>query len=84
MNTKATLYLDEKVYRALKVKAALSDQTVSETANTLISRGLAADARPAPRPNTVTLVSEGTMGYPVLTLEHWPDGYIFDRDDIYD
>jgi phosphate uptake regulator len=30
MTTKATLYIDEKLYKAFKIKAAHTDQTLSE------------------------------------------------------
>jgi hypothetical protein len=85
MNTKATLYLDAGLYRALKVQAALSDRTVSETANALLSRGLAADRTRAKPSRKVELRSEGKMGYPVLVgLKPWPKGYVFDRGELYD
>ncbi len=84
MTTKATLYLDPKVYRALKVKAALSDKTVSETANTLIEQGLASPANRSGAASKVELRSEGKMGFPVLTLGDWPEDYVFDRASLYD
>lgn len=84
MTTKATLYLDSQVYRALKVKAALSDQTVSETANALISHGLGAGARQGTVAAKTELRSEGKLGFPVLSLAAWPTGYVFDREDLYD
>jgi hypothetical protein len=83
MNTKATLYLDTKIFRALKVKAALSDQTVSETANTLLRQGLGEDGVRAAPPAKVELRLEGKMGFPVLTLD-WPKNYVFHREDLYD
>lgn len=86
MNTKATLYLDADVYRALKVKAALSDRTVSETANALLSRGL--DEKPAesaaPPKRKVEIRYEGKMKFPVLYGLEWPEGYVFDRSELYD
>ena len=33
MNTRATVYLNAKVYRAIKVKAAQSDRTISDLVN---------------------------------------------------
>jgi len=85
MNTKATLYLDAGVYRALKVKAALSDRTVSETANALLSQGMAEKPmEPAPPKGKVELRFEGKMGFPVLHGLEWPEGYVFDRSELYD
>jgi hypothetical protein len=83
MSTKATLYLDEKVFRALKVRAALSDHTVSETANAMIRQALAGPGR-ASGTAKVGLGSEGSQGFPVLNLEGWPDGYVFERESVYD
>ena len=84
MTTKATLYLDPNVFRALKVKAALTDKTVSETANALISQGLAAAAGQKAEAHKVQLTFEGKMGFPVLNLTGWPKGYVFDREELYD
>ncbi|HTB23589.1 MAG TPA: hypothetical protein VK914_12905 [bacterium] len=84
MNTKATLYLDAQVYRALKVKAALSDQTVSETANALISHGLLDGVESGYGSVKTELRLEGKLGFPVLSLEAWPKNYVFNREDSYD
>lgn len=84
MTTKATLYLDSKVFRALKVKAALTDKTVSQTANDLISQGLSDAPAREKSPSKVKLIFEGRMGFPVLTLAKWPEGEVFDRENIYD
>ena len=84
MPTKATLYFDPKVFRALKVKAALSDQSISETANALIEQGLALGAKPGKPAAKVELSSEGRLGFPVLSLDAWPEGFIFDRENLYD
>ncbi len=84
MSTKATLYLDEKVFRALKVRAALSDRTVSETANAMIRQALAGGPGRAPGAAKVGLGSEGSQGFPVLNLEGWPDGYVFERESVYE
>ena len=85
MTTKATLYLDPEVYRALKVKAAMSDQTVSETANALISKGLIETGVAQTEPSApVRIVLEGKMGFPVLTLPNWPENHVFDREEFYD
>jgi predicted transcriptional regulator len=41
---RATIYLDEELHRALKIKAAATDQTISEIVNEAIRRDLAEDA----------------------------------------
>jgi plasmid stability protein len=85
VSTKATLYLDEKVFRALKVQAAQSDRSMSETANALLRRGLSGEASKPENARTVELRFEGKSGVPVLHgLEALPKDYIFSREDIYD
>jgi len=84
MSTKATLYLDEKVFRALKVRAALSDSTVSATANAMIGQALAGGPAPGTSMQKVRLGSEGGQGFPVLSLESWPAGYVFERESAYE
>jgi predicted transcriptional regulator len=44
MTKRATVYLDEDLHRALKLKAAATDQTISEIVNKAIRRDLAEDA----------------------------------------
>jgi predicted transcriptional regulator len=44
MTKRATIYLDEDLHRALKLKAAVTDQTISEIVNEAIRRDLAEDA----------------------------------------
>jgi predicted transcriptional regulator len=41
---RATIYVDEELHRALKVKAAALDRTISEIVNEAIRRDLAEDA----------------------------------------
>jgi hypothetical protein len=41
---RATVYFDEQVHRALRLKAAETDQSVSELVNTAVRRALAEDA----------------------------------------
>jgi len=41
---RATIYLDAKVHRALRAKAAETDQTVSELVNAAVRRSLLEDA----------------------------------------
>ena len=84
MTTKATLYLDPSVFRALKVRAAQTDKTVSETANSLISHGLTEGKESRGKGSTVQIKHEGKMGFPVLTLKNWPAGFVFDREELYD
>jgi len=44
-NTKrATVYFDESLHRALRVKAAETEQSVSDVVNTAVRRALAEDA----------------------------------------
>ncbi len=42
--TRTTLYLDPKIYRALKVKAATTDRSISEIVNEAVVLGLREDA----------------------------------------
>jgi hypothetical protein len=42
--TRTTVYLQPKVYRALKVKAAITDQSLSELVNTAVIEALREDA----------------------------------------
>ena len=44
MNAKATLYLEPKLYRALKIKAAHTDQSLSEIVNESLRLSLKEDA----------------------------------------
>lgn len=44
MRKRATIYVDEELHRALKVKAAALDRTISEIVNEAIRRELAEDA----------------------------------------
>ncbi|HET6362927.1 MAG TPA: ribbon-helix-helix protein, CopG family [Gemmatimonadota bacterium] len=41
---RATIYLDEELHRALKIKAAATDRTISEIVNEAVRRDLAEDA----------------------------------------
>ena len=41
---RATVYLDEDLHRALRVKAAATDRTISEIVNEAVRRDLADDA----------------------------------------
>lgn len=41
---RATVYFDEQVHKALRLKAAETDQSVSELVNTAVRRVLAEDA----------------------------------------
>jgi hypothetical protein len=84
MTMKATLYLEEDVYRALKVKAAQTDQTVSATANAMISHALAERPSPTYGVPKVHIKKVGPMGFPVLNIGSWPEGYVFDREKHYD
>lgn len=44
MNKRATIYVDEELHRALKLKAAATDRTISEIVNEAIRRDLSEDA----------------------------------------
>jgi predicted transcriptional regulator len=44
MSKRATIYVDEELHRALKIKAAAIDRTISEIVNEAIRRDLAEDA----------------------------------------
>ena len=44
MTKRATIYVDEELHRALKIKAAALDRTISEIVNEAIRRELAEDA----------------------------------------
>ncbi len=44
MNRRATVYLDEELHRALRLKAAATDRTISEIVNEAVRRELAEDA----------------------------------------
>jgi predicted transcriptional regulator len=44
MIKRATIYVDEDLHRALKLKAAATDRTISEIVNEAIRRDLAEDA----------------------------------------
>jgi predicted transcriptional regulator len=41
---RSTVYLDPEIHRALKLKAAASDRTISEMVNEAVRRSLAEDA----------------------------------------
>lgn len=41
---RATIYLDEELHRALKIKAAATDRTISELVSEAVRRDLAEDA----------------------------------------
>jgi plasmid stability protein len=41
---RATVYFDESLHKALRVKAAETDQSVSDVVNTAVRRALAEDA----------------------------------------
>jgi hypothetical protein len=84
MNTKATLYLDPKVYRALKVKAAKSDKTVSETANEILGGAMGFAVGDGPEAPKVTLEFEGKFGLPLVKGLNFPKDFVFRREDIYD
>ena len=43
-DTRTTVYLKPKIYRALKVKAATTDRSVSELVNTAVVEALREDA----------------------------------------
>lgn len=43
MSTKATLYLDDQVYRAYKIKAAETDQTLSDLVTEALRTQMAED-----------------------------------------
>ena len=44
MTKRATIYLDEELHRALKLKSASTDRTISELVNEAVRRDLAEDA----------------------------------------
>jgi predicted transcriptional regulator len=44
MNKRATVYLDEDIHRALKLKAAATDRTISDIVNEAVRRDLSEDA----------------------------------------
>jgi hypothetical protein len=44
MTKRATVYFDEPVHKALRLKAAETDQTVSDLVNDAVRRALAEDA----------------------------------------
>jgi predicted transcriptional regulator len=44
MSKRATVYLDEELHRALKIKAVATDRTISEIVNEAVRRDLAEDA----------------------------------------
>jgi predicted transcriptional regulator len=45
MNKRATIYLDEDLHRALKMKAAATDRTISESVGEAVRRDLSEDAQ---------------------------------------
>ncbi|HUP19555.1 MAG TPA: CopG family transcriptional regulator [Gemmatimonadota bacterium] len=44
MTKRATIYLDDELHRALKLKSATTDRTISELVNEAVRRDLAEDA----------------------------------------
>lgn len=44
MTKRSTIYLDEELHRALKIKAAATDRTISELVSEAVRRDLAEDA----------------------------------------
>jgi hypothetical protein len=83
MSTKATLYLDPQIYRAVKIRAASNDRSISDTVNELLSKALTKEGPVAmPTPSAPFLVQEG----PLLVFHGgtWPKDWVFDRDDLYD
>ena len=84
MNTKATLYLDPKVYRALKVRAAKTDKTVSETANEILGSAMGYAIADAPAQPKVTIEFVGKFGLPLIKGFSLPPDYVFRREDLYD
>jgi len=44
MSRRATIYLDEDLHRALRMKSAATDRTISEIVNEAVRRDLAEDA----------------------------------------
>jgi hypothetical protein len=44
MSKRATVYFDEPVHKALRLKAAETDQSISELVNSSVRRALAEDA----------------------------------------
>jgi predicted transcriptional regulator len=59
---RATIYLDEELHRALKMKAAATDRTISEIVNEAVRRDLAEDADDL-------AVFEDRAGEPVYAFE---------------
>ena len=43
-NKRATVYLDAEIHRAVRLKAAATDQSISEIVNDAVRRSLAEDA----------------------------------------
>lgn len=84
MNTKATLYLDPKVYRALKVRAAKTDKTVSETASEILGGALGLVANDGPEAPKVTLEFVGPYGLPLIKGLEFPKDFSYRREDLYD
>lgn len=85
MNAKATLYLKPEVYRAVKIRAAQLDRTVSDLVNEALERDLARQIFKAPESKAKPhIVYEGPMGLPVLHGHPWPKGWTFNREDLYD
>lgn len=84
MSTKATLYLDPKVYRALKIRAAKTDKTISETANEILGGAMGFAAGDGPEAPKVTVEMVGKWGRPRLKGFSLPPDYVFRREDIYD
>lgn len=84
MNTKATLYLDPKVYRALKVRAAKTDKTVSETANEILGSAMGYAVADGPSEPKVTLEFVGKWKRPLIKGLQFPKDFSYRREDLYD
>ena len=44
LQKRATIYFDASLHQALRIKAAVTERSVSEIVNTVVRRGLAEDA----------------------------------------
>lgn len=60
MSKRATIYLDEELHRALKIKAAALDRTVSDIVNEALQRDLGEDEGDTP-------LAKGALGQVELT-----------------
>lgn len=84
MKTKATLYLDPKVHRALKARAAKSGKTVSYTANDILDIALGYPATSKALNQKVTVEYVGKYGLPVYKGLRFPKNFSYSRADLYD